>query len=165
MSSTKNDQSSFLPLFLTLNCPSSCFFFFLVVVLFVQLFPKHDWLVLSLVFFEALSACLCSSADSEVEALLQRRRDLLNNESPQEREARLWQLSAQQRERLGTESEPHIDELNVRNLYIIGVSLSEPHINGTCVRELFVCMVRPSLARRSIIHCIGSACKVLHRKV
>ena len=62
-------------------------------------------------------------------------------------------------------SEPHIDELNVRNLYIIiiiiiiiiGASLSEPHIDELNVRNLYIIiiiiiiiiiMVRTSPARR-----------------
>ena len=54
-------------------------------------------------------------------------------------------------------SEPHIDETNARNPYImfiiIGASLSEPHINGTAMREFYIIiiiiMVRPS---REIIY-------------
>ena len=56
-------------------------------------------------------------------------------------------------------SEPHIDELHVRNLYIIGASLSEPHIDELNVRNLYIIyiyMVRPSPARRHI-HCMQCA--------
>ena len=55
-------------------------------------------------------------------------------------------------------SEPHIDELHVRNLYIIGASLSEPHIDELNVRNLYIyiyIMVRPSPARRHI-HCTAT---------
>ena len=41
-------------------------------------------------------------------------------------------------------SEPHIDELNVRNLYIIiiiGASLSEPHIDELNVRNLYIIII------------------------
>ena len=42
-------------------------------------------------------------------------------------------------------SEPHIDELNVRNLYIIiGASLSEPHIDELNVRNLYIIITSPA---------------------
>ena len=55
-------------------------------------------------------------------------------------------------------SEPHIDELNVRNLYII-IYIYEPHIDELNVRNLYIIiyiyMVRPSPARR-YIHCTAT---------
>ena len=59
-------------------------------------------------------------------------------------------------------SEPHIDELNVRNLYIIiiiiGASLSEPHIDELNVRNLYIIIIQhPFIVYVLLLHPITHA--------